>query len=295
VQAEFHLVGQYLESLAGFPAPQVLVEHDPGSTAARIKPATGIQRLKQRVELATWRRYEQDLYRRVQAVVVFTGHDEEAVAPLAGSTQVVRIPLGTELPGDDDHLHPGKLTSPSVPDERYILFAGNFIHPPNVDAALRAARQIYPRLQPRYPGLKLYLVGMNPPEELRQVASEQIVITGEVPDMVPYLEGATVVLAPIRQGGGMRVKVLEALAAGKPLVATRLAVAGLDVTGGRQVLLAESDQDLADKVACLLDDEERRQEIGREAAAWARQNLSWDATVDKYEALYRRLLEARAP
>jgi glycosyltransferase involved in cell wall biosynthesis len=163
-----------------------------------------------------------------------------------------------------------------------------------VEAALRAAREIYPPLRSRYPDLKLFLVGMNPPEELRRLASEGIIVTGEVPAVAPYLEDAAVVLAPIRQGGGMRVKVLEALAAGKPLVATPLAVEGLDVTDGRQVLLAESSQDLAEKVACLLDDEERRRQLSMEAAAWARQNLDWEASVEKYQALYRRLLEAKA-
>jgi hypothetical protein len=83
VQAEFHLMGQYLTILAGCPAPRVLVEHDPGSAAAAGERTAGIDRLKQRLELATWRRYEQSIYRQVQAVVVFTRRDQEAVSPLA--------------------------------------------------------------------------------------------------------------------------------------------------------------------------------------------------------------------
>ena len=88
----------------------------------------------------------------------------------------------------------------------------------------------------------------------------------------------------------MRVKVLEALAAGKPVVASRLAVEGLDVADGDQLLIAETDEAVADAIVRALNDRELRERLGKRAWSWARENLSWDASVDAYDELYRRLL-----
>src|SRR5438132_405628 len=82
--------------------------------------------------------------------------------------------------------------------------------------------------------------GAPPPARLREAATGRVVVTGRVPDLIPYVERAAVVAAPIRFGGGMRVKVLEALAAGKPVVASSLAVEGLGVSDGDQLLIAET-------------------------------------------------------
>jgi glycosyltransferase involved in cell wall biosynthesis len=90
----------------------------------------------------------------------------------------------------------------------------------------------------------------------------------------------------------MRVKVLEALAAGKPVVASRLAIEGLGVADGEQLLTAETDDEFADRISRLLGDDELRARLGAHARAWAEQNLTWPATLDRFDELYSRLLEA---
>jgi glycosyltransferase involved in cell wall biosynthesis len=171
-----------------------------------------------------------------------------------------------------------------------VLFVGNFVHPPNVDAATRLVRRIFPRVRERHPDLSLHIVGENPPPDLVVASDDGIVVTGRVPDLVPYVEQAAVVAAPLRFGGGMRVKVLEALAAGKPLVASRLAVEGLDVADGDQLLTAETDEEFADRISLVLRDGELRLRLGARARAWANENLTWDRSIDEYERLYERLL-----
>jgi glycosyltransferase involved in cell wall biosynthesis len=171
-----------------------------------------------------------------------------------------------------------------------VLFFGSFVHFPNVDAARRLKDAIFPLVQARHPRSLLYIVGENPPSELIASPDGQVVVTGRVPDLEPYMARAAVVAVPIRLGSGMRVKVLEALAAGKPVVASRLAVEGLGVVDGEQLLTAETDDEFAERISLLLGDDELRAQLGAHARAWAERNLGWSETLDRFEDLYRRLL-----
>jgi glycosyltransferase involved in cell wall biosynthesis len=114
-------------------------------------------------------------------------------------------------------------------------------------------------------------------------------VTGWVEDVTPYLARAAVVVAPIRTGGGQRVKVIEALSAGKALVASRRAIEGFDLGDGREVVLAETDEEFANAILRLLADEDERVALGTRARAWAEANLSWARTIDGYEELYFEL------
>jgi glycosyltransferase involved in cell wall biosynthesis len=140
------------------------------------------------------------------------------------------------------------------------------------------------------PGATLEIVGGDPPAEVRALAGEGVTVTGRVPDTGPYLDRAAVVVAPLRLGGGMRVKVLEALAAGKALVATPRAVAGIDLTPGDQALVGETDAELAAAIATLLVDPERRRRLGESAHGWAGEHLGWPRTLDEYDRLYASLV-----
>lgn len=288
VQLEFSVMAQYLAALDACPAPRVLTEHDPPAAAARELWRSGraAGRLFPYLNTRAWARFERSVARRVQAIVVFTERDRQAVASFARETPVVRIPLGAELPAQP--LDP--LGAPPAS----LLFVGNFVHPPNADAAVRLIRDIFPLVRDRCPDLRLQIVGDRPPPQLRQLASAQVDITGRVPDVTPYLDRAALVVAPLRLGGGMRVKVLEALAAGKVLVASPLAAEGLDLADGEQIVLARSDAEFADAIVGLLSDPGRRAALAARARAWACANLGWETSMAGYEALYRRLLGGAA-
>jgi glycosyltransferase involved in cell wall biosynthesis len=186
---------------------------------------------------------------------------------------------------------PKQPLSPLGGEPPHLVFVGNFVHLPNVDAASRLIRDIFPPVLERYSGLKLYIVGDRPPPQLRQMASEHVVITGRVPDVMPYLDRATLIVAPIRLGGGMRVKILEALAAGKPVVASPLAVEGLDLHDAEPLVLARSDEQFVDAIDQLLANPSRRAALATRARAWAGDHLGWEASIAAYEALYQRLTE----
>ncbi len=293
VQLEYLVMGQYLDAVGDCRAPRVLTEHEPAADLARGLEALrrGVGRWMARLEGLAWVRFERRILARVQAAVVFTERDRRVLQTLAPSTPLVTIPLGTTLP--ERPLDP----LGSVPSR--LVFAGSLFHPSNLDAAQRLVRDILPRVRLRCSDASLDIVGDRPPERLCRLASPNVAITGLVPDAVPYLDRAAVVVVPVRFGGGMRVKVLEAMAAGKALVASPRAVEGLDLRDGDQVLLAETDQQFCDAVVRLLRDPQQRAALATRARAWACANLDWDRSVAAYEALYASLLdrsvEARKP
>ena len=285
VQIDHHIMGQYVAALDGSPAPRVLTQHEPGTKAARdlLDAHQGFARLVYWHNLFAWKRFERAIIGQVQAVVVFTERDRQALVPFAAQTPIVCIPLGMELPE--------RPLNPLGSQRLSLLFVGNFRHPPNVDAALRLTRTIFPQVQARVPGLILYIVGDHPTPQIRQMANATVVVTGRVPDVTPYLDRAALVVVPLRLGGGMRVKVLEALAAGKAVVASPLAVEGLDVMDGKHVLLADSDRQFSDAIVQLLTQPERRTALAAHARSWARANLDWEGPIAAYERLYQSLME----
>lgn len=288
IQLEYPVMGQYLDVLRGLGVPRVLVEHDVAVAAASElrQRRHGSARLRAEGEFIAWRRFERSLLRRVHAVVVFNERDAAAVRELDADARLAIVPLAANVL--DRPLDPvGE--SPSR-----LLFVGSFVHEPNVDAAVRLARDVFPRLRDAFPDLVLDLVGHAVPGEVRVLAGPRIFVHGDVPDVPPYLERAAVVVAPIRLGGGTRVKVLEALAAGKAVVVTQRAVEGIAATPGEHLLLAETDEELAAAVAELLRNPARRAEIGEAAYSWARENVSWDRSAALLERLYSSLIEEQS-
>jgi polysaccharide biosynthesis protein PslH len=283
VQLEFHLMGQYLPALRECRAPRVLVQHDPGSGSQDTSRLGRWQGLLAPLDRRAWRRYEATIMRQVDAVVVFTERDRAALTPLAPDTRIVRIPLGTPLPAEP--LDPVGAATPT------LLFVGSFAHGPNLDAALRLADHILPRVRASRPEVTLVLVGSDPPLDLHRRADSHVELAASVPDVTPYLARASLVVVPLRLGGGMRVKVLEAMAAGKAVVASRLAVEGLEVHDGRECWLAETDEEFASRILRLLDDDQERRRLGAEARSWAVEHLSWSRVAAAYDRLYQTLLK----
>jgi glycosyltransferase involved in cell wall biosynthesis len=282
VQAESHVMGQYL-AVVRAPAVRVLVQHEPGVVAAReqARVQSGAGRIFAALELRSWQRYEAAIMRSAEAVVVFTERDGETLRQLAAGTPIQTIPLGLELPE--------KASSPIGTAPPRLLFVGNFLHPPNVDAALYLIDSILPRVKQAIPECRLEIVGVSPPAAVRARGDDHILVTGRVRDVQPYLDEAAVVVVPLRLGGGMRVKVLEALAAGKAVVASALAVEGLNVTDGEQLRIASAADEFVAAVVELLRAPQLRVVMGARARTWAAQHLNSSTAVARYERLYRTL------
>jgi glycosyltransferase involved in cell wall biosynthesis len=282
---EFHLqvMAQYVRRLDNRNLPKILVDYDPPSAWAEdmVRTTKGLTRLARRFEVTAWRRYERATRPRFDAIVVFAERDLADVRPSAGQASLVTIPLAVDVPAQP--------LNAEGTDPPTILFVGAFAHYPNVDSALWLGRRILPRVLERVPEARLELVGHEPGEEVRALAGGAISVPGSVPDVTPYLDRAAVVVAPIRLGGSMRMKVLEPLAAGKALVATPRAAEGLEAAAGEQYVLADDEDELVEALVGLLLDRDRRRALGANARRWAEQNLGWANGVAAFEGLYDSL------
>lgn len=282
VQAEFTTMAPYLAA-AGRPARRVVTVHEPAVPAARERVAgsRGPARLFWRSDLARWEAFERRALLAADAAVVFSDADRRAVEALGAAGRVERIPVAVPIPG--------AALDPAGAEPPRLLFVGSFVHPPNVDAALHLLGALLPRLRERVPGVGLDLVGEGPPAALRSLAGDGVTVAGWVPALTPWLDRAAVVVAPLRLGGGMRVKVAEALAAGKAVAGSSLAFAGIDVRPGVHAVVADDDDAFVAGVAALLADRDRRAAMGRAARALAVARLGPARTADAYDDLYRAL------
>jgi glycosyltransferase involved in cell wall biosynthesis len=196
------------------------------------------------------------------------------------------------IPDGADHLRMSPRRRFRRPGRRLVMVA-NFGYSPNVDGALWLAGEVLPRLRCAVPDAELQLVGTSPPAQVRALAGHGIEVTGRVPDVAPYLDAADVVLCPLRYGGGVKVKMLEAIRLGKAIVSTPIGCQGLNGARGA-VRVAASAEDFAAAAADLLRDPAQR--LRAEDAAAAVQLPSWDdaaeALAECWEVAARRSLAA---
>ena len=164
----------------------------------------------------------------------------------------------------------------------YAALRWQFDYEPNQDAVRVLVERILPQVRSQAPAAKLQLVGVNPPAWMRALANEHIEITGEVPDVTPYLARATVFVCPLRYGAGLKNKVLEALAMGVPVVATPLSVDGIKVVNGESAIVAPIET-FADETARLLMDESLRERLSLKGRELIKAEYSWERTADRYE------------
>jgi glycosyltransferase involved in cell wall biosynthesis len=230
-----------------------------------------------------WPKYLPPVWRRFDCVQVFSARDAAAIGALAPDVSArVRVnPFGINLPAVADSNREEKGT---------ILFVGNFAHPPNADAALWLGLEIMPRLRTRWPGVRLTIVGPFATKAVKALACADICVAGLVPEIAPYLERAAVVLASVRIGGGMRMKVLQAMASGKAVVTTPRGADGLAMNGQPPpLIIAENAEGIADAVVALLADESARRELGRRARAFVAEHFSPSAYAQRLEAIYEEI------
>lgn len=193
--------------------------------------------------------YEGRICREFDAVLAVSQEDRAALEEAAGAgVNITVAPISV----DTERIR----FIQRSPDADRILHMGTMFWPPNVDGVLWFAREILPLIREVFPVAGFDIVGANPPREIASLAEKdsRVRVTGYVEDPVPYLEKAALSVVPLRAGGGMRVKILNAMAQGMPVVSTSLGAEGIAVESGKHVLIADSPADFAAAVTCLLSD-----------------------------------------
>lgn len=190
---------------------------------------------------------------------------------------------------DADYFSPEhELPSPFGADELPVVFTGAMDYWPNVDAASWFANEALPQLAREWPRLRFFIVGRSPTPAVQSLAGSRVVVTGTVPDVRPYLRHAAVVVAPLRLARGVQNKILEAMAMGLPVIASRECATPIDAVPERDFLTAGSIDDFIAQVSALLREPARAAALGGAGRKRVVERYSWDAhlsTIDRHIAL----------
>lgn len=217
------------------------------------------------------RHFESRAYTGVEQVWVCSEEDAGLAAGIAPQACIRTIPNGVDTdhirPAAEDEVRPGRL-----------LFFGRMDYEPNRDAVRYFVGSILPALRAVAGAVELRVVGPGIGPELRQLAAQapEIRLVGRVDDLRPELAAATAVVVPLRMGGGTRLKILEAMAAGKAVVSTTIGAEGLGVSDGGEIRLADSPGDFARAVATVLADPDQRRRLGAAARRLVEHRYDWD-------------------
>lgn len=240
------------------------------------------------VQVQRLRRLERWACRAADAVTVVSAADRlalEALAPeLRGHLTVIPNCIDVQT------------VAASLPGPQFdLVFTGKMDFRPNVDAVLWFAEAIWPLIRQARPQTTWAIVGQKPHPRLAALNTwPGVTLTGRVPATAPYLSGAQVVILPLRMGSGTRLKLIEAMAAGRAVVSTRLGAEGYPARPGEHLCLADDPPAFAAAVLRLLEDAAERQRLGQAARQFAA-DFDWRVVTPAFLTLYARLLTAVGP
>jgi glycosyltransferase involved in cell wall biosynthesis len=222
-------------------------------------------------------RYERWFVNRCDLHVAVSERDRDTLVRRYGSkVPVVVIENGVSL---DDFSGPGE---PRQAPRFRVLFAGAMDYHANVEAVTAFAEEVWPAVRAAVPHAVFTVVGRNPAAAVaRLAASPGIEVTGTVPDVRPYYREALAAVAPLRVGGGTRLKILEAMAAGVPVIATSLGAEGLAAVPGQHYVLADSSQQMRAALVDLLSNPEHGGRLASAALEFVREHHDWAALGDR--------------
>ena len=266
--------------LAGRPSILAALDAWHLNVEAEARVTRGPRRVLLRSESSRVKRFEAREYHRFDRVVVVSEQDRAALEELGARLRVEVIPNGV----DAERFAP----DPSaLRDESRIVFTGVMSYAPNVTAAEYLTRRVLPRVHEARPDAHLAIVGREPAPAVRMLERlDGVEVTGEVPDLRPWLNGSRAYACPMQTGTGIKNKLLEAMACALPCVATPLALQGLRVEDGVELLVGATEEEVANHLIRLLADDELARRLGRAARAYVRAKHDWEAVARDYERLY---------
>lgn len=240
------------------------------------------------IEYRKLARYEKKMCGNADLNVMITEEDQSRLRSMNPAAKTIVVPAGVDtdffrpvrsIPGDD-----------SAP-ELSILSVASMDWLPNVDAVLWFCDEVLPEILKSHPSAVFQIVGRGVPNVVRARASDNVRIIGFVDDVRDYMERASVIVVPLRIGGGMRLKILNALAMAKAVVSTPIGCEGIAVEDGVNISVAEEGAEFASRVSELLGDAALRGKMGDSGLAFVRESHTWPKLIADLESEYTRLIE----
>jgi glycosyltransferase involved in cell wall biosynthesis len=231
--------------------------------------------------------YEKKFAGKFDEITLVSPVDAAVMRRICPAARISVVPLGV----DSDHFKP----SATGNGEPILMFSGVMDYEPNVTAVDYFCSSIFPKIRKEIPETRLLIVGRDPTPEVRHLEESVpgVTVTGFVDDIREYFDKSLIYVAPIKSGAGIKIKVLEAWAMEKPVVATSMSCDGIDVSPGQDLLVADSAAEFAKSVISLLRDENLRRKLATNARKKVVEKYSWESQATKFNLIYESAVRKR--
>ena len=300
-------VCDFLDAAVNFPGnlnlPSVLFQHNVESeiwrrhAATAGNPAIGMM---YRMEFRKMLRYERAAVCKFQHVIAVSENDRSLMTQWVDGDRVTVVPTGVDLAEyrpDPAEFDKNSDPNPLARIAPLVTFVGAMDWEPNVDAVEYFCSEVWPAIKAEMPQARFRIVGRNPDRRVQKWASDSsdksIEVTGRVPSVVEHLRQSSIVIVPLRIGGGTRLKIYEAMATAKAVVSTTVGAEGLDVHHGRDIILADDPHAFAQAVIMLLRDSELRRRYEKAAAETAAR-YDWPAIGERFSEVLQSVAEKKS-
>jgi glycosyltransferase involved in cell wall biosynthesis len=278
----------FLSASLNFPSilktPSILFQHNVETSLwqrmAWAEP-NPVKKAAYRLEATKMARYERHALGKFHHILAVSAYDRRQMLAMDQGSSISVIATGV-----DTNKYP--VAPPAMADPPRIVFTGSMDWEPNIDAVTYFCRDVFPRIIQEYPQAIFQIVGRNPHPKVKQLASPNVHVTGTVLSIADYLRDATVVIVPLRIGGGTRLKIFEAMAMGKALVSTSIGAEGLEVRSGSDLILADDAASFAESILLLIRDASLRRKYEQAAAKLAAQ-FDWSTIVRNFSEVLEQV------
>ena len=290
VIAEYSVMGQFIHHNPLLPPVRRVMSVHECYYLARRKAfrhnALGPAKLKEAINLKGLKKYEFEMYRNADKVLTLTPEGKDELLEICPELDISVVPHGVDV----ENFSFSEFTE----KEKIIVFVGNYLHYPNVDAVLYFYREIWPRVRSRLPDVRFIIVGQAPPPQIQNLSKDEaITVTGKVDDVRSFLRKGRIFICPVRLGGGFRGKILEAMAIGRPVVSTSLGAQGVPVHQRENIIIADTPDEFAQGVLDAMNDDPLFDRIRLKARKMVEENYAWEKGVQIMEEALERMLKEK--
>jgi sugar transferase (PEP-CTERM/EpsH1 system associated) len=264
-------LAQYLPKDIELSIPVIANNEDNGFTYYKRMSESGsmLHSVYGKFEWKKLLKYEVKMYNKYKHCLTTSETEKEFIKPYLDDVNIGVIKNGVDL----DYFKPMTRTdfNPN------IIFTAWFKYYPNQQAAEEFSLNVFPKIKKHIPNAKFFIVGKQPPQNIIRLGQiEGITVTGEVDDVRAFIANSDVAVIPLKVGGGTRIKILEAMAMGIPVVSTSLGAEGLEATNNENILIADEYDEMADKIVRLINNKESSNTISGNALNFVRENYDWN-------------------
>lgn len=229
------------------------------------------------------RRFEIGILNKMDGIIAITPVDARNLDRLSHSTNIISIPFGINLESLPEN--------PVQPAEASLFHIGTMNWYPNEESIKWLITEVWPAVTKKLPGIELHLAGRYMPDWMLKLSVPRITVDGEVPDVWEYMQRFSIMVVPLFSGSGIRIKIVEAMAAGKAIITTAIGAEGINYENGQDLLIAKDARSFADAIVKLCNDKALRDSLGKNARMLIAKEHDNKKLMLKLTAFYDELLK----